>query len=556
MSLFDKLKTTRFKSLKYGDDSFGGGDSLEPIIQKPIRNDNPVGVQNPIQNVASENEHRISFLLKKTSRGIRFVQNQISLQLSNTRIESTPDNISKRTRINPLIYYNPGNTLAQIGRNPADEGEHYTRFGVTPFMDDSFKYTSVVTRNSQEKNNRLLNLHKKLQVGILPVTTTDVVKNRLRTTLESIARGTNLIAGVFNIFGGNQIVNKINSKVNQVTTTILPILTPENRIIDEYSGGPGSLYGAVGTTKIRRFDYTNDSSFTSKIKNLGKNRLTIKRNLLTGNGNSPDPEITKLGASVLYDNIDTDDNITNFSNKSEIKNSVYNITADVTTKYNDIYKKNKEQTQKPQTVLQKDSVSIRKINPVNIRNAGGKINWVKSKLSAYNDTGIDGRMPVKFNLIDPFIGTTNKLVIFSAYINGFKDSSTPEYTSIKYIGRSEYFYVYNGFKRDVSFNIQVPCFNPKELKNKHRDLAALMASTMGFYGETKLGGVLCKLTLGNYINDQAGFITSLSYDIPNDSSWDINEELAHNINVSVGFTLIHNFLPSLNNSENIFKISK
>jgi hypothetical protein len=59
MSLFGKLKTTKFKSLKYGDDSFGGGDSLEPIIQKPIRNDNPVGVQTPIQNVALENEKRI-----------------------------------------------------------------------------------------------------------------------------------------------------------------------------------------------------------------------------------------------------------------------------------------------------------------------------------------------------------------------------------------------------------------------------------------------------------------------------------------------------------------
>ena len=160
MSLFNKLKTTSLKSLKYGNDSFGGGDSLEPIIQKPIRNDNPVGVQARIQDVALENQQRVSFLLNKTDRGAKFLQNQRSLQLSNTRLEALPDNISKRTRINPLIYYNPENTLAEIGRNPADEGEHYTRFGITPFMDESLKYLSVVNENNkgntpESTNNRL-----------------------------------------------------------------------------------------------------------------------------------------------------------------------------------------------------------------------------------------------------------------------------------------------------------------------------------------------------------------------------------------------------------------
>ena len=561
MSLFGKLKTTKFKSLKYGDDSFGGGDSLEPIIQKPIRNDNPVGVQTPIQDVALENEKRISILLKKTNRGYKFIQNQQSLQLSNTRLEATPGNISKRTRISPLIYYNPGNTLAQIGRNPADEGEHYTRFGVTPFMDENLKYSSIVTRNNQENNNRLLKLHNKLQVGTIPTTVTDLFKDRLRNTLNSIAGGTNLLAGIFNIFGGNAIVNRINSKVNQITTAILPSLTPESRMIDEYNGGPGSLYGAVGTTKIRRFDYTNQIN-EKKFKEFALNSINKKRNLITGTGNKPDPEKSKLGTSLLYGN----DAIKGYDNKSEIKNSIYNITSDINGNktYTDILNKNLKQTEQKYTVLndftESSITGLYKYNttkkiPANIR-TGNKINWDKySKLRAYTDTGIDGRMPVVFELIDPFDGSINKTAIFSAYINGFKDSSTPEYSDIKYIGRSEHFYVYTGFKRDVSFNIQVPCFNPKELRDKHRYLATLMASTMGFYGETKLGGVLCKLKLGKYIDGQIGFITNLSYDIPNDSSWDINEELAHNLNISVGFTLIHNFLPSLNNSEKIFSIN-
>ena len=35
MSLFDKLKDTKFKSLKFGNDKPGGGTGPEPIIQKP-----------------------------------------------------------------------------------------------------------------------------------------------------------------------------------------------------------------------------------------------------------------------------------------------------------------------------------------------------------------------------------------------------------------------------------------------------------------------------------------------------------------------------------------
>jgi hypothetical protein len=560
MSLFGKLKTTKFKSLKYGDDSFGGGDSLEPIIQKPIRNDNPVGVQTPIQDVALENEKRISVLLNKTNRGYKFIRNQQSLQLSNTRLEATPDNISKRTRISPLIYYNPGNTLAQIGRNPADQGEHYTRFGVTPFMDENLKYSSVVTRNNQENNNRLEKLYNKLQVGTIPTTVNDLFKDRLRNTLNSIARGTNLLAGIFNIFGGNRIINKINSKVNLITNSILPALTPESRIIDEYNGGPGSLYGVVGTTKIRRFDYTNQVDI-NKFKQFVKDKINSRKNLITGFGNRPNPEQTKLGTSVLYGN----DVTAGYENKDEIKNSVYNITSDINGNkiYDDIINKSKgmssgtytEYLGTNETTTGYRYVYAKKLSK-NIKNPDGRPSWINSKLNVYNDVTIDDRMPVKFNLINAFTGNINNVVEFSAYINGFRDSSTPEYSDIKYIGRSEHFYVYNGFKRDVSFNLQVPCFNLYELREKHKNLATLMASTMGQYDDTKLGGVLCKLTLGNYINNQAGYITSLSYDIPDDSPWDWEKGLAHNLNVSIGFTLIHNFLPNLNNSERIFSLGK
>jgi hypothetical protein len=61
--------------------------------------------------------------------------------------------------------------------------------------------------------------------------------------------------------------------------------------------------------------------------------------------------------------------------------------------------------------------------------------------------------------------------------------------------------------------------------------------------------------MGGYLYEQVGFITALTYDIPNDTTWEIGintagesdstvKELPHRINVSsFSFTPIHNFVP-------------
>ena len=68
-------------------------------------------------------------------------------------------------------------------------------------------------------------------------------------------------------------------------------------------------------------------------------------------------------------------------------------------------------------------------------------------------------------------------------------------------------------------------------------------------------GPLVQLTMGGYLYEQVGFITALTYDIPNDSPWEIGindeggndpsvKELPHRINVSsFQFTPIYEFRP-------------
>jgi hypothetical protein len=564
MSLFDKLKDTKFKSLKFGNDSFGGGDSLEPFIQKPIRDDNPLGVQSNLRDVATENKSRISKLLD-TSRGAKFISTQKGLQLSNTRLEST--GINKKTRITPLMFYTKENTLAQIGENP-ETGTHFDRFGLTPFMDDNLKYSSIVAKNNTAGNsslNRLDTLRRTLQVGTIKQTSVDNFKTNFRNTLGSIASGLNSITGFANTVGGifglgnSPFLNNLNNKVNQVTKIASPFLSP---VIDQYLGGPNTVNG-VGYTTIRRFDYTNDLDKIEKIKFLSKTQLNIPRNLISGIGN----EIvqSKLGASLKYNPF--------FSingTKKEIKNSVYDIkpTTSGGNDFKDIIDRNKKTTSSPQSYYGgfeatkgnpkfnfiKSSRQVQSIPNFNRTANNFKYFGKEGKFNKYdrNDSEI---LSILFKLIDPFTGGTLHRIIFSAYISDFKIDANSTWNDISYIGRSENLYVYSKFKRTASFNFQIPCFNPIELREKHRALGALESSLAGKYDKNKLGGIITYLYLGSYIKGEPGIINNISYSIPNDSSWDIDEKLAHYINVSVNFTLIHNQLPTFEKEGGFFNKS-
>jgi len=567
MSLFDKLKDTKFKSLKFGNDSFGGGDSLEPFIQKPIRDDNPIGAQSNLRDVATENKNRISKLLD-TSRGAKFITTQKGLQLSNTRLEST--GINKKTRITPLMFYTKENTLTQIGENP-ETGTHFDRFGITPFMDDSLKYSSIVTKNNTAGNsslNRLDTLRRTLQVGVLKQTAVDNFKTNFRNTLGSIASGLNSVTGFANtvgsIFGlgSSPFLNNLNNKVNQITKIASPYLSP---VIDQYLGGPNTVNG-VGYTTIRRFDYTSDPDKTSKILGLGKNQLNIPRNLIDGTGN--EIERSKLGASLKY-NLKVKD-VYFVNNRKKINNSVYDIkpTTSDYRDFQDIIDKNKKTTSanqsyygvpkvidgNPKFTFVKATRPVESISNFNRYADAFKYFGKEGKFKNYdrNDSEI---MSILFKLIDPFNGGILDRIIFSAYISDFKMNTDSTWNDISYIGRSENLYVYSKFKRTASFNFQIPCFNPIELREKHRALGALESSLAGKYNDNKLGGIITYLYLGSYIKGEPGIINSISYSIPNDSSWDIDEKLAHYINVSVNFTLIHNQLPTFNESGGFFNTS-
>jgi hypothetical protein len=96
------------------------------------------------------------------------------------------------------------------------------------------------------------------------------------------------------------------------------------------------------------------------------------------------------------------------------------------------------------------------------------------------------------------------------------------------MGRGENFYQYNGFDRDINFGFQVPVMSKYEQQSvytKLNYLASLMAPDYVEAGSTNQGfmrGNILKLTIGDYLLDVPGVLTSISYKVDEEAGWDIS----------------------------------
>ena len=90
---------------------------------------------------------------------------------------------------------------------------------------------------------------------------------------------------------------------------------------------------------------------------------------------------------------------------------------------------------------------------------------------------------------------------------------------------------------------------------KHRALGQLAATTAGAYNDNNqlLSGVLLKVKIGKYLDNEYAILDNISYDIPDDSSWDIDEKLAMYLKVNISLTIIYKNLPQYKKNEGFFK---
>ena len=193
-----------------------------------------------------------------------------------------------------------------------------------------------------------------------------------------------------------------------------------------------------------------------------------------------------------------------------------------------------------------------------------------TSMPMYDGTGPDSNQPindlVKFRIAAiNNDGTDGQAVYmhFRAFIDSMSDNYEASWNSVKYVGRGEPLYNYEGFGRTISMGFTVAAQSKAELIPMYKKLNYL-ASTLApdYTAAGFMRGNLVRLTVGGYLYEQPGFITSLTYNVPENTPWEIAidaeggsdgsvKELPHIIKVSgFSFTPIHTFLPEKPNNAN------
>ena len=190
---------------------------------------------------------------------------------------------------------------------------------------------------------------------------------------------------------------------------------------------------------------------------------------------------------------------------------------------------------------------VDKINALNLYSSNQVTqNEVKNDLVKFRIAAINNTNP-----------TLKTFMHFRAFIDNFSDSYNATWNPITYLGRGESFYTYNGFTRTISLGWTVAAQSKEELMPMYRKLNYLASNlTPDYTGKGYMVGNLVQLTIGGYLYEQVGFITSLTYDIPAESPWEIGindvgnydpttKEMPHILKVTgFSFTPIHDFIPS------------
>jgi hypothetical protein len=553
MSLFKKLQDgdTQLKSLKFGNDRPNGGSSKQPYIKKGLINGtiNPSlyndfvlrgGILAPLS--AAEDVARLTkyFVDIQNPSGILFTAKQNLLSKSGTKTEASSGIGYGNGTINEGIY-TPASTIGQalVGFT----GTHINKQGIDPTgllpglgivtYQDAINYNQLNRSDDQQiNNNRLVSL------------TTAIVNND--GVGLSYVRGYSLNA-------------------------------PGDDVLISYDGGAGSNVG---------FGKTNIKFGTSNTKNPVKSILNISNNTSTSDS---DKTLTSLFNTWDYSLLSKELLNINSETKEDFRTSLTTSpSSDTFLTSTPGYSTNNIEVKfglgSPGSRLRNRSNPEKgSILPGNtISEPLDKITSYPIYKSEFADGSRYGDVDDLNDIIPFSIAILNnddqnktltanplsykKYMHFRAFIDSFSDSYDADWKSINYMGRAEKLYKYSGFDRKISMAFTIVAQSKDEINVMYDKLNFLASSLAPEYLDSLttgyMAGNLAYITLGDYINDQPGIITGLSFDIPEESPWEINREtgkdgtirqLPHMIKVTgINFIPIHKFRPEKQSWQNEF----
>ena len=164
-----------------------------------------------------------------------------------------------------------------------------------------------------------------------------------------------------------------------------------------------------------------------------------------------------------------------------------------------------------------------RINILDYRKVTKNINkslvYEKGKYNNDSIPGTEDLIEFYFTGLKIQAGGVNKpaeIIAFRATFDSISDNHSPKWNSIKYMGRGDPLYVYDGYERSISFGFTVHIGSRDEMKASWRKLNHLASWTAPEY--TKGGlirGPVIRLNIGHLYRKMPGFISSLTYTFDN-----------------------------------------
>jgi hypothetical protein len=531
---------TDLKSLRFGKDRIGGGDSGQPYIIAPI----PDGVsyrgigttdfllRGGINTAADslEDVRRLGkmFFDTKSPNGLLFIAKQ--QLLSRTAVRTQTSGILNEGTYTPL------NTLAQAG--VIAFGNHLNKQGVDPFADSGAYSTNINLYQNKVKPSQ------------------SVLENRL----------TELLRGSYqNIpipYDSNQVILN-NGTINVMT----------------YTGGPGSNLGE-GNTNIR-YSRTSQTLLTLAPKTINQTQINsdIGENDWTYSSEMIETQPRSVESFGIASPKAQDFRKILREKLGETTSAGKAATNSGATPYSLNYSgedagniENRVKLGDPGQRAGKNyanyvvGVSYPNIDIKNIGTATSGLDRITSipiyrSEAVVQDDTVNDLVKFRIAIIDNDSPNFKTFIHFRAFIDSMSDSYSANWNSYNYLGRGENFYTYNGFTRNISLSWTVAAQSKQELIPMHTKLNYLASSLTPDYAPSPKGymrGNLAQLTIGGYLYEQPGIITSLTYDIPEESPWEIGigntksptdnsvKELPHIIRVTgFNFIPIQRFLPRI-----------
>ena len=579
--------TTNLKSLRYGNDRPGGGDSGQPFIQTSDQDSFDLATAN--LGISGGKDYLLrggALTLERSSQDVS--------RLSKWGLSGTPPGIlgllfttkqnvlsetNVRTQAGGILnqgIYNPLGTLLQVGT--VAFGNHLNKQGLDP--------TDLT--------------------GASLRTYSDVVNPQLGNALSIKAKNNNRLVQlayqkIKNSYADDIGISLVNNNITD---------SPDSPSFIRYRGGPGSIL-SIGNTNIKFSDQRTGENNPLSVDSPTKFYGTYKPNFEAGeylktfavpydNNKSVSGVYSRLtnfdvnnlistdGGKLYQSNVYTQGNTFPEMNKTTaFSNDVATFTQEQLISKEPIsqggqltdFRKevtvNRAYAEKSGMLAKAPNYQTKNIDQrLNYFDPGSKVRNRSSYAagsgivdainglymyynSAVNNTGATNDLvKFRFAVIDPNEPGNKTFVHFRAFFKGgISDNMGAEWNSFKYQGRGEDFFQYGGFSRDVSFGFVVAAQSKEELSIMYQKLNYLQSTlTPNYSAAGYMRGNIHQLTIGGYFYETPGVITSLNYTMPEDSTWEIGindeggfdpsvKELTHRIEVQVNFKPIHRFLP-------------